>query len=63
MKTSGEEIVRVHEKLKSANLTDTECEESVADTVCKANIPACSKDKTKLVALLSKQDCRKIVGW
>ena len=58
-----ETIVRVHEKLKSSNFTDAECEKNVADTVCKANIPACSKDKTKLVALLSKQDCRKIVEW
>ena len=59
----GEEIVDAHENLKSANLTDAECEESVADTVCKASLPACSKDETKLVALLSKQDCRKKVGW
>ena len=58
-----ETIAGAHEKLKSANLTDAECEESVANTVCKAALPACSKDKTKIVALLSKQDCRKIVGW
>ena len=58
-----EAILGAHEKLKSSNLSDAECKERVADTVCKASIPACSKDKTKIVALLSKQDCRKMVGW
>jgi hypothetical protein len=49
--------------LKSANISDAECEKNVADAVCKVPIPACSKDQTKVVSFLSKQDCREIMGW
>ena len=56
-------IAFLHRTLKSANIADVECEKNLADTVCKISIPACSKDQTKIVSLLSKQDCREIVGW
>jgi hypothetical protein len=52
-----------HKALKNANIRDARCENDVADAVCKAEIPACSKDRTKVVWLLSAQDCRDIVGW
>ena len=56
-------IAFIHTMLKNSNIPDAECEKNVADAVCKVSIPACSKDQTKIVYLLSKQDCRKIVGW
>ena len=49
--------------LKNANLSDAQCEKNVADAICKALIPACSKDQSKVVFILSKQECRKIMGW
>ncbi|CAB4022123.1 ---NA--- [Paramuricea clavata] len=55
-------IAFLHRMLKSAKISDAECEKNVADVVCKVAIPACSKDQTKIVSLLSKQDCREIVG-
>jgi hypothetical protein len=56
-------IATAHRMLKSVNISDAECEKNVADAVCKVSIPACSKDQTKVVSFLSKQDCREIMGW
>ena len=58
-----EKIIKGYNKLKEHNIDNAECEKNVSDALCKANIPACSKDKKKLLALLSKQGCRQMVGW
>ena len=62
-KLARNEIIKGYKKLKEYYIDDAECEKNVSDAMCKANIPACSKDKKKLLALLSKQDCRQMVGW
>ncbi|CAB3983026.1 serine threonine- phosphatase 6 regulatory ankyrin repeat subunit A-like [Paramuricea clavata] len=59
---AGDRIAFAHRVLKTANISDSECEKNVADAVCKVSIPACSKDQTKVVSFLSKQDCREIMG-
>ncbi|XP_028399105.1 uncharacterized protein LOC114522575 [Dendronephthya gigantea] len=58
---AAEMIVAQHNIVKNANLPDAECENKVADAVCKAFLLACSHDRTKIVALLSKQECFKNV--
>ena len=62
-KLARKEIIKGYNKLKEYYIDDAECEKNVSDAMCKANIPACSKDKKKLLALLSKQDCRQMTGW
>ena len=62
LKVAADKIAFVHKILKSSNVSDAECEQNAADVVCNL-IPACSKDRSKLVSLHSRQDCRKIVGW
>ena len=62
MQKAYDQIVMGHNLLKTAGLSDAQCEKDVAEALCKT-IPACSKDQTKLVSLLSKQDCRDIVAW
>ena len=62
LRMAGERIVFAHKMLKNSNLSDAECEKNVADIICKASLPACSIDRTKLVSFISRQDCRKIVG-
>ena len=58
-----DKIVAGHKLVKNANASDAECKKKVADTVCKATLLACSHDRTKVVALLSEQECYKNVGW
>ena len=60
---AGVSIAAAHKLLKSSNLTDAECEKNIAEAVCKVEIPACSIDRTKIVSFLSRQDCRRIMGW
>ncbi|XP_028399145.1 uncharacterized protein LOC114522609 [Dendronephthya gigantea] len=55
-------IVAQYKIVKNANLSDAECETKVADAVCKSAFLACSHDRTKIIAFLSKQECYKIVG-
>ena len=62
LKMAGERIVFAHEMLKNSSLSDPECEKNVADMMCKALLPACSIDRTKLVSFFSRQGCRQIVG-
>lgn len=64
LKIQANSIVRAHKLLKQDyNGADKECERTIADVICKAVIPACSIDRTTLVAPLSKQECLKMVGW
>ena len=57
-------LIGAHKTLKlNSDGTDKECEKTVADVICKAFIPACSIDRTKLVYLISKQECLKKVAW
>lgn len=60
---ASEDLVFGHKMLKNTSLNDGKCEKNVADAICKASIPACSKDQTKVVFILSKQACRNIMGW
>ena len=60
---TGSGIVFAHKVLKNANIADKECEKKAAEVICKAVLPACSNDHTKIVALLSKEKCREMVGW
>ena len=59
----SDHLVHAHNILKNAKLHDMQCEKNVADAICKASIPACSNDQTKAVSILSRQNCRNIMGW
>ncbi|XP_028399114.1 uncharacterized protein LOC114522582 [Dendronephthya gigantea] len=59
---AADTIVAQHKIVKNADLSDPECENKVADAVCKSALVACSHDRTKFIAFLSKQECYKNVG-
>ena len=63
LKNASKDLLFSHNMLKNSSLNDTQCKKNVADAICKASIPACSKDQSKVVFLLSKQKCREIIGW
>ncbi|XP_046860395.1 uncharacterized protein LOC124453634 [Xenia sp. Carnegie-2017] len=54
-------VVRHHKRLERINLADKQCKNKIADVMCKTT-PACSKDQTKAIALLSKQKCLAVVS-
>jgi flagellar basal body P-ring protein FlgI len=60
---AGEQIVLLHKMLKNSKLSDAECEKNIADIICKAPLPACSSDRSKLVHVQSMQDCNKNAEW
>ena len=60
---AADRIVAEHKNLKNAKLSDEKCKKNFSDTVCKVALIACSHDRTKLVALLSKQECYKNLEW
>ena len=55
-------IVFSHKALENSS-ADKECKEKGAEAICRAVLPACSSDGTKVIALLSKEKCREMVGW
>ena len=59
---TSDAIVFSHKALESSK-ADKECKEKGAEAICKAGLPACSSDRTKIIALLSKEKCREMVGW
>lgn len=59
----GKVQVDAHKKLKAnEGKLDEKCRTNVAETICKIVAPACTKDGKKIVDLLSKQECYKIMG-
>ena len=52
-----------YHKALYGKLGDVQCGKDVAEAMCKLSFHACSKDRTKAVSLLSRQDCRKTIEW
>jgi hypothetical protein len=53
-----------HEQLASyASNISKECLNNVSDMICKGMAPACDRNETMVVELLSRQDCERIISW
>ena len=56
-------FLELHHKALNGKLGDVQCGKDVAEAMCKLSFHACSKDRTKAVSLLSRQNCRKTMEW